>query len=478
MLRERQYLRQADEPFLKMKKQGFVKFQSIKQIEARAALISSKEKSLDKRGQLKKTQEQSGKGENQKTSFVDFSATISALSDTNNSNKAGNTGSAKSQVVAVDANFTQAKIPNNKPATFNAGKSKLRDNYAANLKKHSNSTNAIKPNINEPLNPADKVLSARIFQIALLGGCQPQDVISWLNHNFVRNEDEKYTHTSLLHKNELEYVLENPKFKKIENSIENFKVKAGEATQKPTSTLSESVPVLVFEASSPEGFVDTYHFDGQSANTYFTDEQAHNICSKMADGHARSLALNYGRYLGKPEEVFHKNHLHYLANKALSFYGWPVLNFLIGLRPLNFNNTTANNVSAPNINKITAATQPDFPALTFAIKGEEYTLVFLLQSGLKIRNTEPQVRVYGKSKNQIGVINNQGYFISQLQRTSVSLLLFCEFARDSKKHKLFCGIELGKCLVCGNQLSSPVSLRYGIGPICLEKMGYQNVLLI
>ena len=465
-----------------MKKQGFVKFQSIKQIEARAALISSKEKSLDKRGQLKKNQEQLGRGENQKTSFTDFSDAIPALNSTKNGGNTRNQGYAKMKATAVSptiaSSLPQAKMLNNKPATSNAGKSKLFDNYVVNSKKSSNFINLVKPSVIEPVNQAEKILSARISQIASLCGCQSQDIISWLDQKFVRAGNEKYTHTSLLYKNELDYVIGNPKFQKNEKSIDNFKVKAGEATQKPILSSSDSVPVLVFEASTLQGFVDTYHFDGQSANTCFTDEQAHNICSKMADSHARSLALNYGRYFGKPEEIFYKNHLHYLANKALSFYGWPVLNFLIGLRPLNFNNTTANKLSAPNINKITAATQPDFPALTFTIKDEEYTLVFLLQSGLKIRNPEPQVRVYGKSKSQIGVINNQGYFISQLQRTSVSLLLFCEFARDSKKHKLFCGIELGKCLVCGNQLSSPISLRYGIGPICLEKMGYQNVLLI
>jgi hypothetical protein len=230
-----------------------------------------------------------------------------------------------------------------------------------------------------------------------------------------------------------------------------------------------------FEADNFTRVFGPVSYNGQTVNTRFTDAQAVNICGKMADAYARAVALKYQEFSSHVQGSVYRYQLHYLANKALTMYGGPVLTFLAGLRPLKFNNLTAAlAVKRFRLLREFAATEVDFPTLTFqTVGGNEYTMAFHLAESVDKRRKPVQIfrnRVKVGSIDSYGAaFDAQGKAFARAQTVKPSLLIFCDYLQRSKSPSFYSGVETGSCFVCGRPLTDPRSLRYGIGPTCLSR---------
>lgn len=250
------------------------------------------------------------------------------------------------------------------------------------------------------------------------------------------------------------------------NSSTNFRPTAESVTQ------IEDSEKFVFEKNLFPEVVSVIIYSNHTLNTYFTDHQALNLCGKMADASARRLVNDFHKNPAGAERHKINYQLHYLANKALKFYGGPIITFLYGLRPLKFNSHTASKLRLLPQSKRLAKVPVDFPTLTFSSEGtDKYTLVFHLQEEVKASNPN-KVRVYSKTlSKQLGSIDEAGYFVRSLNDAKPYISLFCSFINERGKFEFSSGVETGSCFVCGRELTHPDSVRYGIGPVCLQNMG-------
>lgn len=316
-------------------------------------------------------------------------------------------------------------------------------------------------------------VKARITALAQLLDCSPSTLAQHLSTLYVR----QFTPTTLLHKVELEAVLS-----RYGRPDRMRNVEIVDAIDAPSAKRTDaSNVVLLFETNLFEQVQQTVLYSRMRVESHFTDEQAVVICSKMADSYARTLAANYRRLLDTDsiQASIYRYQLHFLAEKARHRYGGAILTFLYQLRSLKFSDRQAHTLQP---DKHLTSIEADFPALTFASRvGEEYTLVFHLVPGLPIKNPAARVSVFSYragSGTVLGAIDQSGYaldlqgqVVSKLQQTSSSLLIFCNYMKGSRQLEFFTGVESGRCFVCSRPLTEPLSVRYGIGPVCLLRLG-------
>ncbi|WP_152559817.1 DUF6011 domain-containing protein [Hymenobacter sp. IS2118] len=224
------------------------------------------------------------------------------------------------------------------------------------------------------------------------------------------------------------------------------------------------INVLIFEKNLFTEPVTTVEFANKNLPSFFTHQQASNLCGKMADPIARDIATKFNH---DSQQTYN---LHFLANQALEYYGGHVITFLLGLRKFELHKKITS-IKVPTNYHITSASI-DFPTITLtAAHKEKYTIVFHLQEG-ELANSTSKVRIYSKSlANRIGSVNEQGRFIQNIDGAKPFAILFCEFVRGRKMIEFSSGVETGSCFACGKTLTNSISIKYGIGPICLQNMG-------
>ena len=197
--------------------------------------------------------------------------------------------------------------------------------------------------------------------------------------------------------------------------------------------------------------------------SYFTDNEAINLCNKMTSSFTRDLCgkLNNPKY----DKALLIYQIHSIANKALWYFGGKILTFIIGLRKLQFRNQTAFEI------KHYKNVIPDFPMISFVSDNASFKISFFLKRNKQTNNYRPDIRLYSsKNYEQIGAIDEEGYVISRIEKYRPQINLFYEATRQDNSIKIYSGVETGNCDLCGRQLSHPTSLRIGIGPICAKNI--------
>jgi len=206
-------------------------------------------------------------------------------------------------------------------------------------------------------------------------------------------------------------------------------------------------------------------FDNTEIKSFFSDQEALEICERMSSSFTRRLCKEYFQFpIGKKKQecLFQ---LHYIANKAKEIYGGEILSFLLNLRKLNFKNITAKEVSTYKKDR------PDFPFYRFEAEG--IGIGFFLK-GDHSNNLKPDVRIYSIDSNNlttpIANVNHEGMILLKLESFYPKLSMFIEKTK-MEQVQFFAGVETGNCIICYRELTHPLSLRTGIGPICARDSG-------
>lgn len=196
----------------------------------------------------------------------------------------------------------------------------------------------------------------------------------------------------------------------------------------------------------------------QTIASVFQDNEAINICSKMSSSFTRQLCKQLHNPKSNRELILYR--IHHIANKALSISGGKILTFIYGLRNLNFKNQTASEI------RMYKKAIPDFPILSFETGNTAFKISFFVKHTNKGGKLKSDIRLFApKTYEEIGTIDEEGYVMARLQKFKPQLTLFYQ-ATKGNNFKVYSGVETGKCDICGRELSHPVSLRIGIGPIC------------
>lgn len=206
----------------------------------------------------------------------------------------------------------------------------------------------------------------------------------------------------------------------------------------------------------------------QTFTSNFNDNDAINICGKMSSSFTRRLCKQLYSPKANRELILYQ--LHYIANKALNIFGSKILTFIHGLRNLNFKNQTASEIQT--YKKVV----PDFPIISFDTVNTSFKISFFVKQTKKDNSLKADIRLFApKTYEEIGTIDEEGYVMANLEKFKPQLTLFYE-ATKNNSFKIFSGVETGNCEICGRELSHPISLRIGIGPICASNKSIDKVL--
>jgi hypothetical protein len=196
----------------------------------------------------------------------------------------------------------------------------------------------------------------------------------------------------------------------------------------------------------------------QTIASSFHDNEAINICSKMSSSFTRHLCKQLHNPKSNRQLILYK--IHHIANKALGIFGGKILTFIHELRNLDFKNQTASEIQT--YKKVI----PDFPILSFETSNTAFKISFFVKQTNKDGKLKSDIRLFApKTYEEIGAIDEEGYVMARLERFKPQLTLFYQATKDNK-FKIYSGVETGNCDICGRELSHPISLRIGIGPIC------------
>ena len=206
----------------------------------------------------------------------------------------------------------------------------------------------------------------------------------------------------------------------------------------------------------------------QPINSFFTDTEAINLCSKMSSSFTRNLCNQINN--PKSNSLLLLYQIHTIANKALKIFGGNMLTFIYSLRNLKFKNKTA--LEIKTYDKVI----PDFPIISFKSTNVSFKIAFFIKRNRHSNQLNSDIRLFsGKSFQQIGFIDEQGYVMTKLEKFKPQLTMFYE-ATEQSKFEIYSGVETGKCDLCPHTLTHPTSLRIGIGPICARNHGIDRTL--
>jgi len=246
---------------------------------------------------------------------------------------------------------------------------------------------------------------------------------------------------------------------------------------KPNSLLTEApYQVLLTENIFTESVQKVTYKGEKTINSYFTDEQAKVLCSKMSVGKIRyysNLFLPKANLKNK-SSILHqgldwdllKYQIHFIVAKALDFYGGKILTFIFKLRQLPLYNLNTEVLSANK--KWYKNEEICFPTFQLS-KSEENNDYYIRFTKMyeKKKPDHPILYITDKKRRSIATFSKNGELITKFKEQFPSLLMFHEIVDG--KITLYSGYDNGYCDICGLELTNALSISYGRGPECRDK---------
>ena len=206
----------------------------------------------------------------------------------------------------------------------------------------------------------------------------------------------------------------------------------------------------------------------QPLNSFFSNTEAINLCNKMSSSFTRNLCNQINQQKCSSPLLIYQ--IHSIANKALKIFGGNMLTFIYGLRNLKFKNNTA--LEIKTYDKVI----PNFPIISFKSNSVAVKIAFFVKRDRQSNQLNSDIRLFStKSFQQVGLVDEQGYVTTKLEKFKPQLTLFYE-ATEKNNFEIYSGVETGRCDLCPHTLTHPTSLRIGIGPICAKNHKIDRIL--
>lgn len=328
-----------------------------------------------------------------------------------------------------------------------------------------------KPFISTPDNPKSKTIIARPRVIAV---CKAYNIADDTLLDFLMSKGYRNLNpNSLLDTDALKLIDQTFQSDKIakdrvrgKTTIEFINPKTSSGTNVPSNTQVENAEIKLYREPVLHLTHDIFNQQKQNIilkgypvlSSNFSDTEAMNICSKMSSSFTRNLCKQLHNPKANRQLIIYQ--LHHIANKAYKIFGSKILTFIYNLRNLNFKNKTASEI------KTYTKVVPDFPIISFDTGSASFKISFFVKQTKKNDKLKADIRLFApKTYEQIGFIDEEGYVMTRLEKFRPQLTLFYQASKNNS-FKIFSGVETGNCDICGRELSHPVSLRIGIGPVC------------
>lgn len=199
-------------------------------------------------------------------------------------------------------------------------------------------------------------------------------------------------------------------------------------------------------------------------HSHFSDSEASIICSKMSDGIIRYYAKEYSVETKEKHKLFLKYQLHYLAMKALNFYGGQILTFIFKLKIFPGKRKNAKLLTASK--KRFYEVDPTLPELEFFPVGENEKCYIRFSREIDRKRAYYSFIVYNKHRRPLYSVSDKGELITNYENRFPKISIFTEFINGEKK--MYSGYDNIYCDICGRELTDELSVLYGRGPTCRD----------
>lgn len=203
-------------------------------------------------------------------------------------------------------------------------------------------------------------------------------------------------------------------------------------------------------------------------SSHFTDEQAKLICLKMSNKHIRHFAKLFLTDAIDIDKITLKYQIHFLANKAIEFYGGKILTFIYELKNWTAGTT---DVEVLKMNpKSVYNLYTNFPKLQVHSyeNNKSYTITFT-RAYQRYGASYYPLRITDNYTHESARVSIKGQLIDNFENFIPEVAIFKETIGDSIM--LYSGYDVEYCDICGRKLEDLISIKYGRGPTCRNNYG-------
>lgn len=210
------------------------------------------------------------------------------------------------------------------------------------------------------------------------------------------------------------------------------------------------------------------HPNYKQIKSYFSDEQAKHICFKMSNKNIRYFSNLFITKTTGIDKLTLRYQIHYLANKALTFYGGKILTFIYELK--NWAGRK-NDVEVLKMNpKSVYDVDTNFPKLHIQSyeNNKSYTLTFT-RAYERFGSAYFPLKITNNYSHKIARVSINGQLIDDFENCIPEIAIFKESIGED--FMLFSGYDDDFCDNCQKRLTDPISIKYGMGPTCRKDHG-------
>ncbi len=228
-------------------------------------------------------------------------------------------------------------------------------------------------------------------------------------------------------------------------------------------------PIQIFVNNVFTNEIETISYSYRSPiQTFFTDQQAKNICSKMSNKRIRHFSKRFLVDESNIDSLELRYQLHYLANRALSFFGGEVLTFIYNLDNWSGdrNNVELLTPSLWSINSM----EPNFPKLDIKSRSSEESFeVIFKRMYERPLGDSPVVTIRNYNSYTYSKVSKEGRLIENFEKCIPEILVFMNCVNGV--YTFEAGYDDDVCDICGRTLWDSTSVKYGRGPGCRRNYG-------
>jgi hypothetical protein len=211
-------------------------------------------------------------------------------------------------------------------------------------------------------------------------------------------------------------------------------------------------------------------YQGQPFPSYFSHEEALDLCEGMDNPEARKIIFQRSRNALTASEMLQA---HQLAEAALKKYGDATIELALSLSKLSSNIDHAERIFTL-MDRRKLKTQN--PILRFLVGGDDSALeqmeVVFYREGSRRHDDILAFRRKGSQYQYQYYLSRSGTLVvnSPEKKPNPKLLFFLSFLDNPGQAVVNYGLSTGYCSICGRDLKNPKSILLGIGPEC-RKIG-------
>lgn len=235
----------------------------------------------------------------------------------------------------------------------------------------------------------------------------------------------------------------------------------------------ESEIIQLFNDYSNEfgNVIQEIEFNGNKIKSVFTDFQAFTICKGLSDSKPRSIAKKYFKKNIVLIEDRYNGHLWAMETK--NKYPSNVISKLFSLPELPFK-AKLNNLIFEELDVRRVYNKKPIIRLSFdSFKGKKVSISFINCETYGVNTNIVQIKDI-ESKNVIFKLSRDGFVLPE--KNAVGIIPVIRFFMRSSDHIekaiLYYGVQTGNCPICNKELTDPLSLAKGIGPVCGKQHGF------